>query len=137
MIVVAFAVPKSPSDMTISFTPNVVSQSVLKSQIQKLQNQGKKVLLSIGGATASIDLTATANKNAFVTSITDLLDTYGFDGVDIDIEHGNSIIISGGTIAAPHNTAQVNLIDAIKLIMANYRSTHFRKLLLTMAPETA
>ena len=137
VIVVAFAVPTSPSDMTMLFTPDVVSQSVLTSKIQTLQSQGKKVLLSIGGATASIDLTTTANKNAFINSITNIIDTYGFDGIDIDIEHGNSILITGGTIAAPGNIAQVNLIDAIKQIMTNYRTTHSQKLLLTMAPETA
>ena len=137
IIIIAFAVPTSPSDMTMLFTPDVVSQSVLISKIQTLQSQGKKVLLSIGGATASIDLTTNANKNAFINSMTAIINTYGFDGIDIDIEHGNSIYISGGTIAAPGNIAQVNLIDAIKQIMANYRITHSRKLLLTMAPETA
>jgi len=137
VIVIAFAVPTSPSDMTMQFTPDVISQSQFISQIQTLQNQGKKVLLSIGGATASIDLTTTANKNAFINSITALVNTYGFDGIDIDIEHGNAILITGGTIGAPSNVAQVNLIDAIRQIMANYRSTHSQKLLLTMAPETA
>jgi chitinase len=137
VVVVAFAVPTSPSDMTMVFTPDVVLQSVFISQMQTLQNQGKKVLLSIGGATASIDLTTSANKNAFINSITSIIDTYGFDGMDIDIEHGNSILINGGTIASPGNIAQVNLIEAIKQIMANYRIIHHKKLLLTMAPETA
>ncbi len=136
-IVLAFAVPTSPSDMTMLFTPDSDSPAGLTTKIQALQSQGKKVLLSIGGATSSIDLTTTANKDAFIHSITDLINTYGFDGIDIDIEHGNSVLITGGTIAAPSNSAQVNLIDAIKQIMANYRSTHGQKLLLTMAPETA
>jgi chitinase len=26
---------------------------------------------------------------------------YGFDGIDIDIEHGNSILNAGGTISSP------------------------------------
>jgi chitinase len=137
MIVVAFAVPTSPSDMTMLFTPDAALQGLFISKIQTLQSQKRNVLLSIGGATASIDLTTTANKNAFVNSITAIIDTYGFDGIDIDIEHGASILISGGTIAAPGNIAQVNLIDAIRQIMANYRTAHSKKLLLTMAPETA
>ncbi|MCO4819337.1 MAG: T9SS type A sorting domain-containing protein [Bacteroidetes bacterium] len=137
VVAIAFAVPTSSSDMTMLFTPDVVTQNVLKSKIQTLQSQGKKVLLSIGGATTSIDLTTTINKNAFTNSITAIINTYGFDGIDIDIEHGNSILITGGTIAAPSNIAQVNLIDAIKQIMANYRNTHSKKLLLTLTPETA
>ncbi len=137
VIEIAFAVPASPTDMTMVFVPDGVSQGTFISQIQQLQSLGKKVLLSIGGANASIDLTTTLNKNAFVNSITTIVNTYGFDGIDIDIEHGNSILISGGTILSPTNNAQINLIDAIKQIMANYRTTHPQKLLLTMAPETA
>jgi chitinase len=137
VIEIAFAIPTSPSDMTMLFTPNVVSQNVLINKIQALQTQGKKILISIGGATTSIDLTTTLNKNAFVSSMTAIINTYGFDGIDIDIENGNSILISGGTIASPSGIAQVNLIDAIKQIMSNYRTSHSQKLLLTMAPETA
>jgi chitinase len=137
VIEVAFALPTSSFNMTMLFTPVIVSQSVFISKVQALQLQGKKVLISIGGATATVDLTTTANKNAFVSSMTNIINTYGFDGIDIDIENGSSILISGGTIASPGNIAQVNLIDAIKLIMANYRITHPLKLLLSMAPETA
>ncbi len=137
VIEVAFAAPTSSSDMNMQFTPDGVTQSVLINKIKILQNQGKKVLISIGGANASIDLTTTANKNAFVSSMTAMVNTYGFDGIDIDIEYGNSILVSGGTIAAPGGIAQINLIDAIKLIMANFRVANSKKLLLTMAPETA
>jgi len=137
VIEIAFAVPTSPSDMNMLFVPDVVTPTVFTTKVQTLQSQGKKVLLSIGGATTSIDLTTTLNKNAFVNTMTAIINTYGFDGIDIDIENGNSILISGGTITAPSNMAQINLIDAIKQIMANYRTSHSQKLLLTMAPETA
>ncbi|MEI8202905.1 MAG: glycosyl hydrolase family 18 protein [Bacteroidota bacterium] len=138
LVEVAFAVPTSTTDMTMTFVPEVVTQQQLITSIQSLQSQSKKVLISIGGATTSIDLTTSVNKSAFITSMTNLINTYGFDGIDIDIENGNSIyIIGGGTIAAPANTAMINLIDAIKQIMAAYRLTHTQKLILTMAPETA
>lgn len=137
VIEIAFAAPTSATDMNMLFTPEIVSQNVFISKVHALQIQGKKVLISIGGANSSIDLTTTINKDAFVSSMTAIINTYGFDGIDIDIEHGNSILISGGTIAAPGNIAQINLIDAIKQIMANYRTSHQQKLLLTIAPETA
>lgn len=137
IIEVAFAVPTSPSDMTMTFVPDGITQAQFITQIQTLQSLGKKVLLSIGGATTSIDLTSTLNKNAFVSSLSSLINTYGFDGIDIDIENGNSILALGGTIAAPTNVAQLNLIDAIQQIMSNYRLNHNTKLWLTMAPETA
>ncbi|HRH01833.1 MAG TPA: glycosyl hydrolase family 18 protein [Bacteroidia bacterium] len=137
IIEVAFAVPTSPSDMTMTFVPDGITQAQFITQIQTMQSLGKKVLLSIGGANTSIDLTSVVNKNAFVSSLTGLINTYGFDGIDIDIENGNSILALGGTIASPTNVAQINLIDAIQQIMSNYRLNHNSKLWLTMAPETA
>jgi len=130
-------VPTSASDMTMLFTPDMVNPWIFTSQMQTLQSQGRKVLISIGGATTSIDLTTTANRDAFISSMGNIIDTYGFDGIDIDIEHGNAILISGGSIAAPGNISQINLIEAIRQIMLNHWTVHGKKLLLTMAPETA
>ncbi|HQF27918.1 MAG TPA: glycosyl hydrolase family 18 protein [Bacteroidia bacterium] len=137
VIEVSFAVPTSPSDMTMLFTPDGISSSQFITKVQYLQSQGKKVLISIGGANTSIDLTTMVNKNAFISSMTGIINTYRFDGIDIDIENGNSILAGGGTITNPSSIAQINLIDAIKQIMANYRTNHSAKLILTMAPETA
>ncbi len=137
VIEVSFAVPTSPSDMTMLFTPDGITSNQFINKVQYVQSQGKKVLISIGGANTSIDLTTTANKNAFISSMTGIINTYGFDGIDIDIENGNSILAGGGTISNPTSLAQINLIDAIKQIMADYRTNHTAKLLLTMAPETA
>lgn len=137
VIEVSFAIPAGAGNMNMTFTPDIVSQSTLTAQIQTLQNQGKKVLLSIGGATASIDLTSTSDMEDFIASVNGLINTYGFDGIDIDIESGNSIYINGGTIASPGGVAQINLINAIRQIMTDFRSTFGHKMLLTMAPETA
>ena len=139
VIEVSFAVPTSPSDMTMTFTPDGITQQQMITQINQLKAAGKKIIISIGGATTSIDLSTTVNKSAFITSMTNIINTYGFDGIDIDIEHGNSIMItSGGSISnVSNNPAMQNLIDAIKQIMSNYRQNHPNKLILTMAPETA
>ena len=136
-IEVAFALPASPTDMTLVFNPEGVSHSVFMGQIQTLQANGKKVLLSIGGATATVDLATEEDQVNFISSANDLIDLYGFDGIDVDIEHGSTILVTGGTVAAPSNESQVRLIEAIQQIMANHRATHGEKLLLTFAPETA
>ena len=39
IIDVAFAVPTSPSDMHMNFTPDIVTQSTFTNQIQTIQNQ--------------------------------------------------------------------------------------------------
>lgn len=136
-IEVAFALPASPTDMTLVFNPEGVSQSVFMDQIQTLQANGKKVLLSIGGATATVDLATEEDQLNFISSANDLIDLYGFDGIDVDIEHGSTILVTGGTVAAPSNESQVRLIEAIQQIMANHRATHGENLLQTFAPETA
>ncbi len=137
VIIIAFAVPASITDMTMIFKPINVSQSIFINKIQALKNQGRKVLISVGGANATIDLTTTNNKNAFVTSMTDILNTYGFDGMDIDIEHGSSIMASTGTIANPTNAAVTNLIKAIQSIMTSFDTKNGHKMILTITPETA
>lgn len=137
VLIVAFAMPASNTDMTMSFTPENMSQSAFKQAIAQLKNQGKKVLISIGGATASLDFPDDNAKSTFVNSMNAIMDTYDFDGIDIDIEHGNCILITGGTIANPTNASQIRLIDAIKSIMNHHRSSKNSKMYLTMAPETA
>ena len=136
IICVSFAVPTSPSDMTMQFVPESVSQSTFILQMSALQTQGKKVLLSIGGANASISMPDVNSRDAFVNSMNALLDTYPFDGIDIDIEHGNSILASG-TINNPTATDCIHLIDAITQIKAHYASSHAHTMMLTCAPETA
>lgn len=137
VIAVAFAMPVSNTDMTMTFTPENMSVQAFKQSIAQLKAQGKKVLISIGGATAYLDFPNDNAKQAFITSMNDIMDTYEFDGIDIDIEHGNCIIITGGTITNPTNASQVRLIDAIKTIMNHHQSSKGKKMMLTMAPETA
>jgi chitinase len=78
VIEIAFAVPVSSTDMTMTFAPTGTTQNDFIAQVQGLQAQGKKVLLSIGGAGVSIDLTTLTNKNAFISSITSIVDTIRF-----------------------------------------------------------
>lgn len=135
-IAVAFATSEaSGPDYRFTFSPLVVSQNVFKSQIKTLQSQGRKVIISIGGLTCSdLSLDSLSEIDSFVSSITKILDTYDFDGVDVDLE-GNSVLSTGGTIENPKSTKIVNLISAIKRIMVNYRLTHGKKMVLTMSPQ--
>ncbi|MBU3679494.1 MAG: T9SS type A sorting domain-containing protein [Candidatus Kapabacteria bacterium] len=137
VITVAFAIPTSNTDMRMTFVPDRGTNQDFIARIQRVQATGKKVLLSVGGATATIDLTTTQNRDAFATTMSNLLKTFGFDGMDIDIESGASILVNGGTIANPQAVAQNNLIAAVRSIMAQYRTDFGRKMLLTFAPETA
>jgi chitinase len=136
MIDVAFAVPHPGTDYQMEFIPDQVSPATFISQIQTVQAQNRKVLISIGGATAPITLNNITERDTFIATMGHILDTYNFDGIDIDFE-GTSIMVSGGTISTPTDASIINLIYAIQQIMVNYRATHGRRLILTMAPETA
>jgi chitinase len=133
---VSFGVPQAGTNSLIVFTPDQVSQATIIAQIQTLHSQGRKVVLSLGGATAPVTMGNVTERTAFINSVTGLVNTYDFDGIDIDFE-GSSLAVSGGTIAAPIDAPVINLISGIKQIMVNYRTSKNKKLFLSMAPETA
>ena len=132
----AFAIPHAGTDYQMEFIPEIISQTTCKNYIVALQNQGKKIIISIGGATAPISLDNINERNTFITTMNAIIDQYGFDGIDIDLE-GSSVMVSGGTIANPIDEKINNLIYAIKQIMKDYHTKYNKSLLLTMAPETA
>src|SRR6478735_7218943 len=56
---------------------------------------GATILLSVGGATAGIDLSSSAVADKFIATIVPILKRYNFDGIDIDIETG---LVGSGNI---------------------------------------
>lgn len=136
IINVAFAIPHPGTDYQMEFVPDQGTVQEFALQVQSLQFSGKKVVLSIGGATAPVSLDNITERDIFVSTVTGLLNTYGFDGIDIDLE-GSSLSLSGGTIAAPLDAEIIHLIDAIKQIMVLYRISTGQKMWLSFAPETA
>jgi len=136
IVQVSFAVPKSSTDMTMVFTPAYESPTAFISRIKNLQNQGRKVLISMGGANDPINLNTITKRDAYISSMTAIINQYGFDGFDVDFET-TSIIVTGGTIANPTDANVINLIYALKKIMQDYYKANGKRLFLTMAPETA
>lgn len=90
---------------------------------------GATILLSIGGAAASIDLSSSAVADKFVETIVPILKKFNFDGIDIDIEAG----LSGSGSIDELSTSQSNLIRIIDGVLAAMPDNFG----LTMAPETA
>jgi chitinase len=136
VIDVAFAIPSPGTDYAMRFVPDQGSVQQFVSKIQTVQAQGKKVLISIGGATAPVSLNTHVERDTFINSMLQILDTYGFDGMDIDLE-GSSLSLSGGSIVNPVDSPVIYLAQAVKSIMSQYRQQNGKKMLLTMAPETA
>jgi chitinase len=132
VIIVAFGEPTSPTSGTIVFTP-FDGAAEFSSDLAYLHSLGKKVLLSIGGANGTVQLTSTGARDAFVSSVTSIINTYGFDGLDIDFE-GQSLILNSGdsNFMNPTTPVIVNTISAIRSVRNNFGSNF----ILTMAPET-
>ncbi|MFE0252025.1 chitinase [Streptomyces sp. NPDC059010] len=59
-----------------------------KADIRAKQAAGKKVVVSVGGERGTVAVNDTASATNFANSVHALMQTYGFDGVDIDLENG-------------------------------------------------
>lgn len=136
VVCVSFALPAPGTTYDMVFAPQETAPATFIADVEALQAQGRKVLISIGGATATIHLDSDAERDQFVTSILDIMDTYGFDGMDIDLE-GASVSLTGGTIDAPVDARIIRFIDAVHSIADQYEILYGRPMMLTAAPETA
>ncbi|PWJ05551.1 chitinase [Streptomyces sp. NWU49] len=113
--------------------PGVESDAEFKAAIKAKQAAGKKVLISIGGQNGQVQLTTTAARDMFVTSVSKIIDEYGLDGLDIDFEgHSLSLNADDTDFRNPKTPVIVNLISALKTLKAKYGDGF----VLTMAPET-
>ncbi|WP_406863426.1 glycoside hydrolase family 18 protein [Streptomyces sp. HUAS MG47] len=140
VINLAFGEPTSVTSGDIRFSlcpqtecPNVESPAEFKAAIKAKQAAGKKVLISIGGQNGQVQLATTAARDAFVASVSKIIDEYGLDGLDIDFEGHSLSLQTGDTdFRNPTTPVIVNLIAALKTLKAEYGPDF----VLTMAPET-
>ncbi|MFE3035482.1 chitinase [Streptomyces canus] len=88
-----------------------------KADIKAKQAAGKKVVVSVGGQNGTVSVSDPTSAANFANSVYALMQTYGFDGVDIDLENGlNATYMS----------------QALRSLAAKAGSS----LVLTMAPQT-
>ncbi|MFJ4690035.1 chitinase [Streptomyces sp. NPDC088766] len=59
-----------------------------KADIRAKQTAGKKVIISVGGERGTVTVNDPTSATNFANSLHALMQTYGFDGVDIDLENG-------------------------------------------------
>ncbi|OQR61913.1 chitinase [Streptomyces maremycinicus] len=59
-----------------------------KADIKAKQAAGKKVIVSVGGQNGTVSVNDPTSATNFANSVYSLMQTYGFDGVDIDLENG-------------------------------------------------
>jgi chitinase len=90
IIAVAFATATTtPGAVTFSLDPALnYTDAQFKADIKAKQAAGKKVIISIGGQNGTVSVSDSASATNFANSVYSLMQTYGFDGVDIDLENG-------------------------------------------------
>jgi len=95
LVAVAFgAATSTPGQVAFSLDPTLASdlggytQQQFTADIATLQARGQKVILSVGGADGAISVDDAASASAFASSVYSLIQQYGFNGVDIDLENG-------------------------------------------------
>ncbi|HQV38218.1 MAG: T9SS type A sorting domain-containing protein [Flavobacteriales bacterium] len=136
VIEVSFAEPVFGSTSQMVFTPSATDPTTFAAQVAALRSSGHKVLISIGGANATVQLNSDAERDELTASMLGILADFGFDGIDIDLE-GASISITGGTITTPIDAPMLRLIQAIEDIGDAFELNTGTPMMLTMAPETA
>lgn len=131
LIDVAFA-ESMPDEATMIFKPYNASPQDFKKEIEYLQSKGKKVVLSIGGQNGRLHLDTKEKEDTFVKTMTAIIDQYGFDGMDIDLEGGTVSLGAGDVDINNPSTPKVkHLISGIKRIC----KAKGKNFILTMAPE--
>lgn len=106
-----------------TFAPYNKTDAAFRQDVALLNSQGRAVLLALGGADAHIQL-KTGDEQAFADEVIRQVETYGFDGLDIDLEQ--SAITAGDN--------QTVIPKALKIVKEHYR-TQGKNFIITMAPE--
>ena len=88
--------------------------------VKTLKERGQHVLISVGGAEGRIDINSDQAAVKFAESMIDIIEKFGFEGIDIDLE--------GSTVSG------TNYIAASLRTMYEHFGKDF---IITMAPETA
>jgi chitinase len=92
LVAVAFAdATASPGGVTFNLDAGDLGYSGTAefiADIALLHAQGRQVILSIGGADGTITVGDAAAASRFAADAVGLMNQYGFDGLDIDLEHG-------------------------------------------------
>ncbi|MER7624669.1 glycosyl hydrolase family 18 protein [Streptomyces sp. NPDC126503] len=120
IIAVSFAdSTATPGQIVFNLDPAVGYASVadFKADIAAKKAAGKSVIISVGGEKGNVTINSDASATAFANSAYALMQEYGFNGVDIDLEHGIN---------------STYLVKALRQLSAKAGPS----MVLTMAPQT-
>jgi chitinase len=81
-----------------------------KADVGTLHSRGKRVVISVGGQNGTVSVGDSTSANNFANSVFSLMQTFGFDGVDIDLENGISAQFMGQALRSLRSKAGSGLI---------------------------
>ncbi|MBB6170107.1 chitinase [Nocardiopsis mwathae] len=122
MIAIAFAdnLAGVPGGITFDLASSELggyTEEEFKADVAAVRDQGRKVVISVGGELGHVNVTNPTEAANFARTTYDLMREYGFDGVDIDLEHGMNA-------------------QYMEEALRSLRSLAGSDLIITMAPQT-
>ncbi|GLI54975.1 hypothetical protein PM10SUCC1_04900 [Propionigenium maris DSM 9537] len=127
-VVVSF-IEHEGDNITPKFDPTdsgQVTDQEFMEKVKTLQNRGVKVVIAIGGQNGVFKLKSAADKEKFKSGVIRIIEKYGFDGYDIDLE--------GGSIGGSADYSL--MVEATREIVEYFRGSN-PEFIYSMAPEVA
>lgn len=106
-----------------TFKPYNMSDAEFRQKVATLNAENRVVLISLGGADSHIELHK-GEEQAFADEIIRLVEVYGFDGLDIDLEQ----------TAVDAGDNKTVIPDALKIVRAHFEKEQ-KHFIISMAPE--
>jgi chitinase len=104
-----------------------------KADIAAKHAAGKKVILSVGGQNGTISVADPTAASNFASSALSVLRTYGFDGIDIDLENGVNAQYMGQALRSLQSQFGSGLVITMAPQTIDMQSTSFEYFKLALA----
>jgi chitinase len=130
LVAVAFGnADSTPGQVTFSLDSGLSSalggytQQQFINDIATLHSRGQKVILSVGGANGTISVNDATSAANFASSVYSIIQQYGFDGVDIDLENGVKPTYMASALEQLHSDVGNSLIITLAPQTVDTQST--------------
>ncbi len=132
LICVSFAdATGTPGAVTFNLDPSLgFSEAQFIQDIATAKARGQHVIISVGGQNGTISVSDSTSATNFANSINTLMDKYGFEGVDIDLENGVNATYMAQALRAIKSGAIITL--APQTIDMQTTGTEYFKLALSI-----
>ncbi|MBC1605632.1 hypothetical protein HCJ39_13000 [Listeria rocourtiae] len=113
--------------------PGTEAQQIaaFKADIQALQAQGKKVVISCGGQNGVVHMDNATQRDIFLNGVKNIINEYGFDGFDVDFEGSSIAVMNTDKIGTLTTQQSINL----EYLLRNLKTTYGSDFIISAAPE--